>query len=770
MDFNSQIVHRAKTINPRQDTSRTIAAVIAVVVFMLAYLFRLFSQAYFHFDLVKYDHYDVTKVEAGVVPVGEVTQGRVIEQELPPIGSRIEDISIHAATYARTNAGNVILQIKGENDVVYGEKQIAAGQISDDSYISVPLTQSLDYTSDDDLKLVITSTSEAGRAITLYKTENDGIVNRALTIDGMEQEGDIVVRLVTKEYTQLFKSIIILSGCLLALIIYWFLQRKTSNPLILTFSFLLLFAIYALRSPEDFFSSYLWAEDGTVLISGSVLEGFGTIFTPTNGTLWLIQKLLAFVCYKLLSLFNGMKWLPVFQGCVTRLAAVGGIFYFTSDKFSWIVQDRVKRFFICVLITLMLPMRAYDVFTCDTSLPFVLNIVAFYIGLNLLCRETPSSMTACETIFMALLALSTAAAPFVAAVAGLSALRWLIYHVREKDLQPRAAVAEGVKLTLVLCAVLLQLKTIMGGGRVSASIDLPARILLSIQAFVMLPYWQNFNMWALFALSLIGWGGLLYLSKVSWRIVVYCAFFSFGFLLYSSMVTSVQDAYNTLGGEGPRFTLLSYAISTVLLGIVLCRLWERNKTFKPVFCLILSTLLFISLQTYHVPTVGTEFIGLYDRNITLFENHGRDLVCIPIGPWRPWTMSIPSSISEKIVDDDMTIIVDAVDGQFAAEGVSIDASRETVDIIGWASTKDGKPFTHLFLKEPDGTYKAQLSADMRLDVADNLDNDELLHSGFTVNTGISSFTDGTTSLEFVGRTSDGAYHRGVAQVQVSLVK
>ena len=133
-------------------------------------------------------------------------------------------------------------------------------------------------------------------------------------------------------------------------------------------------------------------------------------------------------------------------------------------------------------------------------------------------------------------------------------------------------------------------------------------------------------------------------------------------------------------------------------------------------------------------------------------------------------MSIPSSISEKIVDDDMTIIVDAVDGQFAAEGVSIDASRETVDIIGWASTKDGKPFTHLFLKEPDGTYKAQLSADMRLDVADNLDNDELLHSGFTVNTGISSFTDGTTSLEFVGRTSDGAYHRGVAQVQVSLVK
>ena len=77
-------------------------------------------------------------------------------------------------------------------------------------------------------------------------------MNRALTIDGREQEGDIVVRLVTKEYTQLFKSIIILSGCLLALIIYWVLQRKTSNPLILTFSFLMLFAIYALRSPEDF--------------------------------------------------------------------------------------------------------------------------------------------------------------------------------------------------------------------------------------------------------------------------------------------------------------------------------------------------------------------------------------------------------------------------------------------------------------------------------------------------------------------------------------
>ena len=82
---------------------------IAVVVFMLVYLFRLFSKAYFHFDLVKYDHYDVTKLEAGVVPVGEVTQGCVIEQELPPIVSRIENISIHAATYTLTNAGDVIL-------------------------------------------------------------------------------------------------------------------------------------------------------------------------------------------------------------------------------------------------------------------------------------------------------------------------------------------------------------------------------------------------------------------------------------------------------------------------------------------------------------------------------------------------------------------------------------------------------------------------------------------------------------------------------------
>ena len=157
-------------------------------------------------------------------------------------------------------------QIKGENDVVYGEKQIAAEQILDNSYVSVPLLEPQAYTQDGDLKLVITSTSEGGKAITLYKTENDGIADCALTVDGREQAGDVVVRFVNKEYTQLFKSIIVFTGCLLALLIYYILQRKFGhNVLTGILSFVLLFAIYVLRTPEDFFSSYLWAEDGTVL-------------------------------------------------------------------------------------------------------------------------------------------------------------------------------------------------------------------------------------------------------------------------------------------------------------------------------------------------------------------------------------------------------------------------------------------------------------------------------------------------------------------------
>ena len=770
MNFDSQIVHRVKKKHFSNRAERIIVAVMAVVAFMLVYLFRLFSQGYFHFDLVNFEYVEVTDVKSGVVPIGEITQGCVIEQELPRIGSPIEGISVSVATYARNNTGNVLFQIKGENDVVYGEKQIAAEQILDNSYVSVPLLEPQAYTQDGDLKLVITSTSEGGKAITLYKTENDGIADCALTVDGREQAGDVVVRFVNKEYTQLFKSIIVFTGCLLALLIYYILQRKFGhNVLTGILSFVLLFAIYVLRTPEDFFSSYLWAEDGTVLISESIRNGFGSIFTPTNGTLWVIQKLMAYVCYRFVSLFNGMKWLPILQGVAARLVAVGGIFYFISDKFNWIIQDRIKRFFICFAIVLLLPMQASDVFTCDTSLPFVLNITVFYIGLNLLCREEPSNISALEAIFLALLAVSSAAAPFAAAVAGLSTLRWFIYHVRKKDLRPKTAIIECIKLGFICCMVLLQLRIIMKGGRANTEIDLPGRIWVCIQAFVVLPYWQNFNVWGLIALSVIGWAGLIYLSKLSWRIVLYSALFSFGFLLYSSMVATVQDAYSILNG-GCRYTLVSYAVSAMLSGIVLCKLWERKKLLRPVFCLVVSTLLFISLETYHVSTVGTQYIEPYDSNITLFEKNGKDLVSIPIGPWKPWTMAVPANIVDGIVDDNIQISVDIIDGQLASEGISISAEKGTVDISGWVSTKDGQPFTHLLLKESDGVYKAPLSIDMRPDVANYFNNDDLLYSGYTISASTSCFTEGTTNLEFVGRTPDGVYHIGSAQIQTLFAK
>ena len=65
--------------------------------------------------------------------------------------------------------------------------------------------------------------------------------------------------------------------------------------------YLILFVILVMHAPEDFFTPYLWCEDGCILISGAVYEGIGLLLTVHNGVFWLAQKLLGLLAHSLVS-------------------------------------------------------------------------------------------------------------------------------------------------------------------------------------------------------------------------------------------------------------------------------------------------------------------------------------------------------------------------------------------------------------------------------------------------------------------------------------
>ena len=71
--------------------------------------------------------------------------------------------------------------------------------------------------------------------------------------------------------------------------------------------FLILYALLVFRAPSDFFQPYLWAEDGTVLIQGSIYNGIQSVFQVGNGAYWVIPKLIALLCYWSVKPFNSIE-------------------------------------------------------------------------------------------------------------------------------------------------------------------------------------------------------------------------------------------------------------------------------------------------------------------------------------------------------------------------------------------------------------------------------------------------------------------------------
>ena len=203
-------------------------------------------------------------------------------------------------------------------------------------------------------------------------------------------------------------------------------KRRICSPENLLF-FLILFGLLVYRTPDDFFQPYLWAEDGSVLIQGSIYNGISGLFVPDIGTYWVIQKLLALLCYWLGLPTHSIAGLPYLMQIFSKILGTLSVMYFISDKFQWLVPKKIYRFGICAAIILLMPQHSYDVLTCETSLPFELFFAAFLIGLDLLCSGKYEMPSWGQAFFLAVLSLSTASALCIAAIVAAAFFQWILF-------------------------------------------------------------------------------------------------------------------------------------------------------------------------------------------------------------------------------------------------------------------------------------------------------------------------------------------------------
>lgn len=533
--------------------------------------------------------------------------------------------------------------------------------------------------------------------------------------------------------------------------------------------FSILFALLAFRCPADLFTPYLWAEDGAVLIQESIYKGISVITRPENGAYWIIQRIFGLFCYGLVMPFESIEALPYIMQVLAKALNVLCVMYFMSERFSWLVSKKAYRFGICAGIILFMSKYAIDTLTCETSLPFGLFFGVFLIGLELLCGSKYKFFSTGQTVFLTLMSLSIASAPCIGVLAGTVACRWIFYHCKTEKTDKRQWIINGTKLGIIVGAVAVQTNCILSSGRTSSEWEILNRLLLNTKSFMFFPYWNQFHTWSAFFTGTVLWILILYMTHISWKVVIYSGGFSYCYMLYCSMVDQADHAYT--GYMTARYVFTCFEISAFMIGIAVVYLCTgKYRLGKYLAGAIGLCFAILALRTYDIPAADASIANAYKIYSGVFERKGRDHVWIPIGPFRPWKLNIPADISGQSVITDLEFGVEDLDEKrIGTEGFGVLRNQSNWDISGWAKTDtENQIFKRLFIKNG-----SDYLATTELTVRELFQSEKRAHTGFRFNVSddaILCFEDGITTLELVGQTEDGVWHKGTLDIPTILPK
>ena len=515
-----------------------------------------------------------------------------------------------------------------------------------------------------------------------------------------------------------------------------------------------LWCVYAFRVLPDLYTSYLWAEDGMELIEDAISGGAATLFDHPAGYWWFLPRLISLLCYRVCMLFGGISFLPVLQGFMSKIIAAGSLLYFMSDRFEWLIKSRVRRFAVCVLVVLSIPQSSFDMVPVDTSLPFVMNFTVFLIGLDALLGPKARPVTIFETVFLSLLALSTASAPFCAAVPVLALGRWLIFNKEKKEHVPMAV---ACTLIVSVCALLQTLTTLLSPREIS-DISIGRRLFVCVHDFVFFPYLESYSSAWLWIAGLAAWLAVACLAKTNWKILLYSAVFAYSFLFYCSMVGAPDVITDTMTtGVGARYYMMSYMIAAFLLGVHICRMSQSDKVRKSVSVVLCLMIFFMAGPSYFIDIPNPSLASAYDYACGLLNTDGDEKVVIPVAPTTHFRMMIPFDIDAyEPASSEPQFVIETVGDQDPAGMVILDRDVSEHSVTGWAADAEGRPFEYVFIEWEEGQYNVPVEPLARPDVAESLQSEDDMYGFiFDVDTGILSRGE----LRFAGISSDGQLYR-----------
>lgn len=490
--------------------------------------------------------------------------------------------------------------------------------------------------------------------------------------------------------------------------------------------FMIVFAILALRNASLVFSTYLWAEDGPVFLSGVFSDPWRSLLSPYAGYLHLLPRICTILAVAVSRLAgHGIRMAPQMMQLFTLLIESYCLAYVCSERFSWLMEKKTGRLFTAVVFAACAGAQCMEIWYTVTNLQWWCGLLIFWICMDSIYRrQLPDSLFMIG--MLSCIGLSTPLG--VITVLVFSGL--LLYRLVCRQ---QIRWAEFLRFALILFPTVVQgILSVTQGRTQNGSIRIA--IVYSLQTlFGTVPsvlyknLFQNIcqsDQWyrriVVITLGMCIWFILVVIFWMQKRIALllyilgYCEI-----CLFLSFYANADAEALSLAQAGGRYLALP---QWAFLGAVCIALYDLLEHGIWSVAGILVGALVCTCGLHYPISLQDTYGSAYSSASCLYQPDGQQICEVVVQPGRPWSVRIPIElVNLKEREAGAVTFGDfSIDGIMVSDGIweSIFDGKDVVTVNGWIVDEAyGEDPAAVLLRCEDIYYAARLTDSTDVDTA-----------------------------------------------------
>lgn len=397
--------------------------------------------------------------------------------------------------------------------------------------------------------------------------------------------------------------------------------------------------LIALRQWSLFDKQYLVSEDGAIFISRACEGRISALLTPYAGYYHFATQAITDILYTICMQLNNIENLPRFMWICSIAVSALVAYYFTLERFSWLLPDRIYRLGVCCLVVLLHISEFQDLYGTLTNLQWWFSFYFFLAALQMFhsCQLPQKS----EMALLLVLGFSTAGiVPFF-----LYAVAVVIYRYCKKI----AEKGDICKLAVLACPIAVQAHCVLTSERIKGNLMLAEKIKQTLWSYFVLlgkTITSQSTIFYTVRFAIIGmlvFGFILYQMRDKINVALFSLGYAFFIYIFNTFPIKgnannaailTGDFSMVHGNVGGRYWFTTLSIFAFLIAVSLAMGVQKEVHKNPTALIVLIVVMITINSRFdmdnYLKLFASDYTSRYSEYSPLFSKDGTSRLRIPL--------------------------------------------------------------------------------------------------------------------------------------------